>query len=70
MQHEIVSRDQWIAAREQLLIEEKRLTRMRDQLNAQRRELPWVKVEKNYVFDGPNGRETLAVTCSPDAVNW
>ena len=59
MQHQIVSRDQWIAAREQLLIEEKQLTRMRDQLNARRRELPWVKVEKSYVFDGPKGRETL-----------
>ena len=59
MQHQIVSRDQWIAAREQLLIEEKQLTRMRDQVNARRLELPWVKVEKNYVFDGPNGRETL-----------
>ena len=49
-----------LAAREQLLIEEKQLTRLRDQVNARRRELPWVKVEKNYVFDGPNGRETLA----------
>jgi predicted dithiol-disulfide oxidoreductase (DUF899 family) len=60
MQHEIVSRDQWIAARQQLLAEEKQLTRLRDQLSAKRRELPWVKVEKDYVFDGPNGRETLA----------
>ncbi len=60
MQHRIVSREQWIAAREQLLIDEKQLTRMRDQVNARRRELPWVKVEKTYVFDGPNGKETLA----------
>ena len=60
MQHQIVSREQWNAAREQLLSEEKELTRMRDRVNARRRELPWVKVEKTYVFDGPNGQETLA----------
>jgi predicted dithiol-disulfide oxidoreductase (DUF899 family) len=60
MQHQIVSRDAWIVARQQLLAREKELTRLRDQLNAQRRELPWVKVEKNYVFDGPDGKQTLA----------
>ena len=60
MQQQIVSREQWIAAREQLLKQEKELTRQRDRLNARRRELPWVKVEKTYEFDGPNGKETLA----------
>jgi predicted dithiol-disulfide oxidoreductase (DUF899 family) len=60
MQHQIVSREQWTAARQQLLAQEKQLTRMRDQVAAQRRDLPWVKVDKTYVFDGPNGRETLA----------
>ncbi len=60
MQHQIVSRDQWIAAREELLAQEKELTRMRDQVNARRREMPWVKVDKAYVFEGPNGKETLA----------
>jgi predicted dithiol-disulfide oxidoreductase (DUF899 family) len=60
MQNQIVSREQWIAARQQLLREEKELTRLRDQVAARRRELPWVKVNKTYVFDGPNGRETLA----------
>jgi predicted dithiol-disulfide oxidoreductase (DUF899 family) len=55
----VVSRAEWLAARKELLIEEKGLTRRRDALNAQRRELPWVKVE-NYVFDGPRGNETLA----------
>jgi predicted dithiol-disulfide oxidoreductase (DUF899 family) len=60
MQHQIVSRDEWITARRQLLAEEKELTRLRDKLNARRRDLPWVKVEKTYVFDGPNGKETLA----------
>ncbi len=56
----IVSRDEWLAARKELLAREKQLTRQRDAVSAQRRELPWVKVEKNYVFSGPNGRETLA----------
>jgi predicted dithiol-disulfide oxidoreductase (DUF899 family) len=60
MQHQIVSREQWLAAREQLLTEEKELTRLRDKVNASRRAMPWVSVEKSYVFDGPNGRETLA----------
>jgi predicted dithiol-disulfide oxidoreductase (DUF899 family) len=60
MQHQIVTREQWTAAREQLLIQEKELTRLRDQVAARRRELPWVKVDKSYVFDGPDGRETLA----------
>src|SRR5258707_2839935 len=58
--HEIVSREQWIEARKTLLAKEKELTRQRDELSRRRRELPWVKVDKNYVFDGPNGKETLA----------
>jgi predicted dithiol-disulfide oxidoreductase (DUF899 family) len=61
MQHNrIVSQDEWLAARKQHLSKEKELTRLRDQLSAERRNLPWVKVEKNYVFDGPNSKETLA----------
>ena len=56
----IVSQDEWIAARKQLLVKEKELTRLRDKLNAERRALPWVKVEKRYVFDGAGGEETLA----------
>lgn len=61
MQHNrIVSRDAWLASRKQHLIKEKEFTRLRDQLSAERRELPWVKVEKNYIFDTPNGKETLA----------
>src|ERR1051326_5240721 len=60
MEHQIVSREQWIAARTQLLVQEKELTRLRDKVSAQRRELPWVGVEKNYVFEGPNRKETLA----------
>src|SRR5580658_4014779 len=59
-QHQVVSQDEWIAARRQLLIKEKELTRLRDQISAERRALPWVKVEKPYVFDGPHGKEALA----------
>ena len=61
MQHNrIVSRDEWLAARKQHLKKEKELTRLRDRLSAERRALPWVKVEKNYVFDAPEGKKTLA----------
>lgn len=60
MAHQIVSREEWNAARTQLLTEEKRLTRERDRVAALRREMPWVRLEKTYTFDGPNGRETLA----------
>lgn len=56
----IVSRDEWLVARKAHLAREKELTRLRDQVSAERRELPWVKVEKDYVFDGPDGKETLA----------
>jgi predicted dithiol-disulfide oxidoreductase (DUF899 family) len=45
-----VSRDQWLAARKRLLEKEKQLTRLRDELSAARRELPWVALEKSYVF--------------------
>jgi predicted dithiol-disulfide oxidoreductase (DUF899 family) len=58
--HKIVSRDQWLVARKAHLAEEKAFTRARDALSRKRRELPWVKVDKPYVFDGPNGKETLA----------
>src|SRR5258708_4261292 len=58
--HNIVSRNEWIAARKELLKKEKESTRLRDQLSAERRELPWVKIEKNYVFDTPGGKVALA----------
>src|SRR5271163_1020821 len=56
----IVSHAEWIAARTELLNKEKEFTRLRDELSRQRRELPWEKVKKEYVFDGPTGKETLA----------
>jgi len=59
-QHKVVSEKQWIAARKALLAAEKEFTRQRDAISAKRRELPWVKVEENYVFDGPNGKVPLA----------
>lgn len=59
-QHKIASREEWTAARKALLRKEKELTRLRDKLSAERRELPWVKVEKSYAFDTPSGRKTLA----------
>ena len=56
----IVSREEWLAARRALLAKEKEATRLRDRVNAERLALPWVKVEKNYVFDTPQGKKTLA----------
>jgi predicted dithiol-disulfide oxidoreductase (DUF899 family) len=55
----IVSENDWLAARRELLRKEKEFTRLRDELTAQRRELPWVKVEKRYEFEGAQGRQTL-----------
>ena len=57
--HSIVSRERWLEARRELLAEEKELTRLRDALSRQRRALPWVRVDKAYAFEGPNGKETL-----------
>ena len=56
----VVPQTEWLAARKELLSKEKKFTRLRDELSRQRRELPWEKVEKQYVFDGPGGKETLA----------
>lgn len=57
--HKVVSREEWIAARKAHLRNEKALTRMHDIIAAERRALPWVKVEKNYVFDTQSGRRSL-----------
>ena len=58
--HAIVSREEWLAARIAHLAKEKEFTRRRDELSRERRELPWVRVEKQYVFDTPGGRQTLS----------
>jgi predicted dithiol-disulfide oxidoreductase (DUF899 family) len=55
----VVSRDEWLEARRSHLREEKEFTRLRDRLSAKRRELPWVKVEKEYLFDAPGGKQSL-----------
>ena len=59
-EHDVVSRKEWLDARRELLVREKQFSRLRDELNEQRRSLPWVKVEKEYVFDAPEGKKTLA----------
>ena len=56
----VVPRDEWLVARKDLLTREKELTRLRDEVSRHRRELPWVKIDKEYVFDGQDGRKTLA----------
>jgi predicted dithiol-disulfide oxidoreductase (DUF899 family) len=55
----IVSRDDWLVERKKLLENEKELTRRRDRVNAERRRLPMVRIEKNYLFDGPEGKKSL-----------
>jgi len=55
----VVSRAEWLVARKELLAREKESSRQRDALSAERRKLPMVKIDKEYVFDGPNGRKTL-----------
>ena len=57
--HKVVSSNEWIEARKELLIKEKEFTRLRDQLSQQRRDLPWEAVSKEYIFEGPDGKHTL-----------
>jgi predicted dithiol-disulfide oxidoreductase (DUF899 family) len=58
--HRVVSHDEWIAARKKHLADEKKFSRLRDELARKRRELPWERVGKAYLFEGPKGKETLA----------
>ena len=58
--HTVVPRDEWLSARRELLVKEKEFTRLRDELTAQRQALPWEKIDKHYVFDGPGGRMSLS----------
>jgi len=58
--HRVVSRDEWLAARRAFLTKEKEFTRLRDDLSRQRRELPWERVEKNDLLDGPAGPVSLS----------
>ncbi len=59
-QHPIVSKEEWVVARKNLLVKEKQLTRLRDQVSQERQNLPWEKVDKRYSFDGPGGKESLS----------
>ena len=58
--HKVVSSEKWLAARKKLLVKEKALTRLADKLARERRALPWEAVTKEYIFEGPNGREALS----------
>jgi predicted dithiol-disulfide oxidoreductase (DUF899 family) len=55
----VISQNEWLAARKKLLAKEKKFSKLRDALTEERRKLPWVKIEKEYVFDGPNGKVAL-----------
>ena len=57
--HKVVSRDEWIEARKRFLLKEKEFTRLRDRLSQQRRDRPWEAVDRAYVFEGPDGKQTL-----------
>ena len=58
--HKVVSQREWIEARRELLKKEKEFTQLRDQLSQSRRDLPWERVERSYVFEGPKGKESLS----------
>jgi predicted dithiol-disulfide oxidoreductase (DUF899 family) len=58
--NKVVTPNEWLAARKELLAKEKEFSRLRDELSRKRREMPWEKIEKTYVFEGPNGKESLA----------
>ena len=63
---QVVSRDEWLAARRQLLAREKEFTRQRDALNAERRRLPMTEIDKQYAFEGRNGKASLREACRVD----
>ena len=65
----IVSPEEWIAARQKLLVKEKEYMRAGDALAAERRRMPWMAVEKGYKFDGPDGRRACS-SCSTAAASW
>ena len=58
--HEVLAHEEWVEARKAFLVKEKEFTRLRDAISKERRELPWEKVEKTYVFDGSDGKKTLS----------
>ena len=60
MQNQVVSREEWLEARRALLLKEKEATHLRDRVNAERMAMPWVKVDKDYLFDTPEGKKSLS----------
>jgi predicted dithiol-disulfide oxidoreductase (DUF899 family) len=58
--HPVVSHDEWVRARRMLLLKEKQATHLRDEINAERLALPWVRIDRDYIFDTVDGRKTLA----------
>jgi len=58
--HAVVPQEEWLSARKALLLKEKEFTHLRDKINAERLALPWVKVEKSYIFDTPKGKKNLS----------
>jgi predicted dithiol-disulfide oxidoreductase (DUF899 family) len=66
-EHDVVSHEKWIDARRVLLAREKEFTRLRDEISQARRDLPWERVEKTYVFDGPDGKESLSALFGPSS---
>ena len=66
---EVVSREEWLAARKELLAKEKELTRARDRVNADRRRLPMVRIDKPYAFEGPEGPWACSI-CSRAGPSW
>ncbi len=60
MPNKVVSNDEWLAARKELLVKEKEFSRLRDELSSAKQQLPWERVEKDYAFEGPDGSESLA----------
>ena len=58
--HQVVTPEAWVAVRKKLLAKEKEFTKLRDELSQARRDLPWVRVTKNYLFDGPGGKQSLS----------
>ena len=64
----VVGSDEWLAARKQFLAKEKEFTRLRDELSRERRQLPWVRIDKTYVFDGPDGKKHYR-SCSTAGTN-
>jgi predicted dithiol-disulfide oxidoreductase (DUF899 family) len=67
MNNSIVSREEWLAARKNLLEREKQLTHLQEEVNRQRQAMPWVRVEKEYVFDTPHGKKTLTDLFGPNS---